>query len=181
MGRDAERSSGRSAVNRRSLGGLLVLLALAGCAAEPAEDGAALEEEVAADGTGAAAFDSARATRLGADAYGMRTYVVALLEAGPNRDVDSATAAELQRAHLDNVFRLADEGSLLLQGPFLDDGPLRGFYIFDATTIEQARELTETDPAVQAGWLEMELRPWYGSAALQEVYDIHRRIRQRNP
>lgn len=160
---------------------MLALLALAGCAVEPAEHRAATEQAAASDGTRPAAFDSVRAARLGADEYGMRSYVVALLRAGPNRDVDSATAAQIQRAHLDNVFRLADEGKLLLQGPFLDDDSLRGFYIFDATTIEEARELTETDPAVRAGWLQMELRPWYGSAALQDMYDIHRTIRRRNP
>ena len=147
---------------------LAALLMFAGCAADDAADAGV-------------AFDSALAARLGADQYGMRSYVVAFLKAGPTRDLDSATAAGLQRAHLDNLVRLADEGSLLLQGPFLDGGPLRGFYIFDATSIEQARELTETDPAIERGFLEMELRPWYGSAALAEVYGIHRRIRRENP
>lgn len=154
----------------------VLLLAAAGCTVETADEDASVGQEAPA-----AAYDSALAARLGADEYGMRPYVVALLTAGPNRDVDSATAAELQRAHLENVFRMADEGSLLLQGPFLDDGTLRGFYIFNVTTVEEARALTETDPAIQHGWLAMELRPWYGYAALQEVYDIHRQVRQRNP
>lgn len=120
----------------------VLLLAAGGCTVETAdEDASAGQEAPAAAGEDApavqeeeptAAYDSVLAARLGADEYGMHTYVVALLTAGPNRDVDSATAAELQRAHLDNLFRMADEGSLLLQGPFLDDGTLRGFYIFNA-------------------------------------------------
>lgn len=169
---------------RKHLASLVALLALGivfGCTMETPEEGASGDDPTAATGSPAVVYDSARATALGADEYGMRTYVVALLKAGPNRDLDSLTASEMQRAHLDNVFRLADEGALLLQGPFLDDGSLRGFYVFDATKLEEARRLTETDPAIRQGWLEMELRPWYGSAALQEVYDIHRRIRRLNP
>ena len=33
-------------------------------------------------------------------------------------------------------------------------------------TVEEARALTEKDPAVKAGRLVMELHPWYGSAAI---------------
>ncbi|GGQ07080.1 YciI family protein [Shewanella litoralis] len=60
-----------------------------------------------------------------------------------------------------------------MAGPFLTDGELRGIYIFDVETIEQAQQLTATDPAIKAGSLVMELVPWYGSAALMEVNAIH--------
>ncbi len=116
------------------------------------------------------------ARRLGADEYGMKAYVMAFLKSGPHPSPDSATAARLQRAHLDNINRLAEEGKLVLAGPFLDGGAVRGIYIFDVTTVEEARRLTETDPSIQAGALEMELHPWYGSAALLEVNAIHQQI-----
>lgn len=125
-------------------------------------------------------FDSIRAAKLGADDYGMKQFVMAFLKRGPNRDFDSATSAQLQRAHLDNITRLAEEGKLVLAGPFLDREDIRGIYIFDVKTIEEAKILTETDPAIQAGSLEMELRPWYGSAALLEVNHIHRKIAKIN-
>ncbi len=113
---------------------------------------------------------------LGADDYGMKQYVMAFLKTGPNRDHDSATAAQLQRAHLDNIFRLADEGKLVLAGPFLDKGDIRGIYVFNVKTIEEAAALTATDPAIQAGRLVMELHPWYGSAALLKVPEISKMI-----
>lgn len=113
------------------------------------------------------------AATLGADDYGMKQYVMALLKAGPNRDQDSATAVALQRAHMDNIKRLAEEGVLVLAGPFLDDGELRGVYLFNVVSIEEAEALTKTDPAVQAGRLIMELHPWYGSAALMKVNEWH--------
>lgn len=126
-------------------------------------------------------YDEELANELGADDYGMRQYVMAFLKAGPNRGQDSTRAAELQRAHLDNIRKMAEEGDLVLAGPFMDDGEIRGIYIFDVRTVEEARKLTETDPAVQAGRLEMELHPWYGSAALMKVNDIHGQISKENP
>ncbi len=121
-------------------------------------------------------YDSLLATRLGADPYGMKKYVFAFLKTGPNRSRDSLERATLQKAHLKNIMRLAEEGKLVLAGPFLDDQPLRGIYIFDVGTLEEARSLVETDPAVKAGSLVMELHPWYGSAALVEALKLHKRI-----
>lgn len=121
-------------------------------------------------------FDSILARQLGADNIGMRHYVMAFLKAGPNRSQDSVTAVQLQRAHMDNIRRMAEEGKLVLAGPFEDKGELRGIYVFNVSTMEEARALTESDPAVQAGRLVMELHPWYGSAALMQVNEIHNRI-----
>jgi uncharacterized protein YciI len=120
----------------------------------------------------ATVFDSLKAIKYGADEYGMKAYVMAFLKRGPNKDLDSSKKAELQAAHLKNIFRLADEGKLILAGPFFGDQDFRGIYIFDVDNIEDARKLTETDPAIQAGSLEMELLKWYGSAALLEVNEI---------
>ena len=118
-------------------------------------------------------YDSAFAASVGADDYGMSSYVMAFLKAGPNRSQDSTESAELQAAHLANIGRLAEEGKLAVAGPFLDNGELRGIYIFNVSSVEEARELTATDPAIQAGSLVMELHPWYGSASLKMVSEWH--------
>jgi uncharacterized protein len=122
------------------------------------------------------AYDSLLAQELGADDYGMKTYVMAFLKKGPNRDLDSAASADLQAQHMENINRMAEEGTLVLAGPFYGDGELRGIYLFDVATIEEAEALTNTDPAVQAGSLVMELQMWYGSAALMQVNAVHNRI-----
>lgn len=111
-----------------------------------------------------------------ADEYGMQTYILAYLKKGPNRDRSEADAAALQKAHMDNITALAESGQLVLAGPFLDDGEIRGIYIFNVSTIEEARALTATDPAIQAGSLVMDLVPWYGSGALQMVNEIHSKL-----
>lgn len=121
-------------------------------------------------------FDSLRAVKYGADEYGMKRYVMAFLKRGPNRDMDKEEASKLQAAHLENIGKLAEAGKLVLAGPFFGDGDLRGIYIFDVETVEEAEALTNTDPSIKAGILVMELIPWYGSAALMEVNEIHGKI-----
>ncbi len=126
------------------------------------------------------AFDEALAKRLGADEYGMKKYVIAFLKQGPDSNQNPAEAEKLQQAHLKNIMRMADEGTLILAGPFMDGGNLKGIYIFNVTTIEEAKKLTETDPAIKAGRLSMDLRPWYGSAALMEVMKIHKALEKKS-
>jgi len=121
-------------------------------------------------------YDSLLAKKYGADEYGMKPYVMAFLKKGPNRDLDSVEAEKLQRAHLDNIFKLADQGKLVVAGPFMDDTDIRGIYIFNVATVEEAKKLTETDPAIKKGSLVMELHPWYGSAALMQVNETHKKI-----
>ncbi|WP_372871810.1 YciI family protein [Shewanella sp.] len=123
-----------------------------------------------------AQYDEALAKQVGADEYGMKTYVMAFLKRGPNRNGTEEERATLQRAHLDNINRLAEAGKLVLAGPFLNDGELRGIYIFDVSTVEEAKVLTESDPAIKAGSLVMELVPWYGSSALTQVSLLHEKF-----
>jgi uncharacterized protein YciI len=124
-------------------------------------------------------FDAELAKKLGADDYGMKKYVMAFLKKGPNRNQDSATAAQLQAAHMANIGRMAEAGQLVVAGPFMDNGEIRGIYIFNCESVEKAKELTETDPAIKAGRLAMELHPWYGSAALMQVNETHTKIRKK--
>lgn len=130
---------------------------------------------------GEPAHDAALAEKLGADGYGMRSYVLALLESGPRRDHPADEAAALQRGHLAYIRKLSDEGKLLLAGPLLDQGPLRGIFVLDVATVDEARALVDADPAVKAGRLKVELHPWYGSAALRALPELHGRVARENP
>lgn len=121
-------------------------------------------------------FDQTLATELGADDYGMKHYVIAFLKRGPNQNQSQEEIQRLQRAHMDNIGKLAEQRKLVVAGPFMDDTELRGIYIFDVETVEEAQALTETDPAIKAGRLAMELHPWYGSAALIKSAEIHKTI-----
>jgi len=125
-------------------------------------------------------YDPELARHYGADEYGMKRYVLAFLKRGPKRTSTKAEADRLQKAHLENISRLAREGSLILAGPFLDEDDLRGIYLFDTESLEEARRLVESDPAIQAESLVMELKEWYGSAALMAVPQIHPMVEKRS-
>lgn len=125
-------------------------------------------------------YDAALAKKLGADDYGMKKYVMAFLKEGPTQLKDSAANMQLQMAHLKNIGRLAAEGKLVVAGPFLDNQPLRGIFIFNVETVEEAQKLTETDPAIKAGALVMELHPFYCSAALMQVVPIHNTLQKKS-
>ena len=121
-------------------------------------------------------FNQILAEEYGADDYGMKQYVMAFLKTGPNQDFSETEINEMQAAHMENIGKMADNGDLILAGPFTGDSILRGIYIFDVPTIEEAKILTESDPAIKAGSLEMELIQWYGSAALMAVPQLHEEI-----
>jgi len=91
----------------------------------------------------------------------MTTAYLALLTRGAKwtPEVTPATQ-EIQKAHLANIGLLAEMKKLVVAGPFGDNGNLRGIFVFKVGSIEEARTLTETDPAVKAGRLAIQLHPW---------------------
>lgn len=128
----------------------------------------------------APAYDSIAAKKYGADDYGMKKYVMAFLKRGPNRNLDATQASEIMTAHLKNINRMAEDGKLIIAGPFFGSGELRGIYIFDVQSIEAAETLTNTDPAIEAGTLEMELMEWYGPAGLMALGDLQKSLTKKS-
>lgn len=129
-------------------------------------------------------FDAQLAAELGADDYGMRSYVMVILKTGPNDKTltDEAKRAEIFKGHFSNMRSLAENKQLILAGPFGDpEGIRRGLYIFNVKTVEEAQKLVMTDPAVAAGIFTPEFTPYYGSAALMQVNSVHKRIAKENP
>lgn len=126
-------------------------------------------------------YDAELAQQLGADDYGMKMYVMAFLKQGPNRTQSPDEVAMLQKAHMENIKRMAANGDLVLAGPFAkNDQGIQGIYVFNVKTVEEAEALTNTDPAIKAGRLKMELIPWYGSAALMKVSEIGETLAKKN-
>lgn len=67
---------------------------------------------------------------------------------------------EIQKGHMANINRLAEMKKLVVAGPFGDNGTLRGIFVFRVNSLEEARELAASDPAVQAGRLALQIHPW---------------------
>jgi uncharacterized protein YciI len=130
----------------------------------------------------AAEYDAALVKRLGADAYGMRSYVFVLLKAGPTTGLAKEEQQKLFRGHMANIQRLAAEGKLLVAGPFGDNPQkLEGIFVFNLAKAEEVEPLLKADPAITAGLLAYEVYNWYGSAAVIEIPAIHPRIAKAQP
>ena len=91
----------------------------------------------------------------------MKEYFFVMLKRGPNRTNDSVTANNLQKGHMANIQKMANDGHLAIAGPFGDDGNWRGIFIFKTKTIEETKKLVEQDPMIKAGWLTYEIHPWW--------------------
>lgn len=127
-------------------------------------------------------YDKALADSLGADAYGMKSYVFVILKTGSETIEDKEKISEIFRGHLDNINRMANEGKLIIAGPLgKNDKAYRGIYIFDVKTTEEAAALLKTDPAIESGILDAEIFSWYGSAALPAYLKVHEKIEKERP
>jgi uncharacterized protein YciI len=91
----------------------------------------------------------------------MTTAYLAFLTRGEKWTPEKTPQTEaIQKAHMDNIIRLADMKKLVVAGPFGDDGTLRGIFVFKVASLAEAKALAETDPAVQAGRLALDIHPW---------------------
>ena len=63
--------------------------------------------------------------------------------------------------------KLNQAGKLVVAGPFSDNTELRGMLIFKLNSVDEARELMQADPAIQAGRLTLELHPWFAATGLR--------------
>ncbi|MDN3695121.1 YciI family protein [Chryseobacterium tructae] len=128
-------------------------------------------------------FNQELATSLGADQYGMKPYTIVMLTTGTAKIEDKAKMSNLMKGHMTNIGKLADEGKIIVAGPFLEKNKenYRGMFIFNTKSKEEAEQWVKTDPAVQAGVFSYEIFPWYGSAALPLYLKHHEEISKENP
>jgi hypothetical protein len=130
----------------------------------------------------APAFDAALAKKLGADARGMRSYVLVILKTGPTRVPNGPERDEMFAGHFANMERLSDAGKLAVAGPFGNNAEgWRGLFLFAVAEIDEAKALVATDPVIVKGEMIAEYHKWYGSAALMIVPETHKTIAKTDP
>ena len=126
-----------------------------------------------------ASYDSVLAQKLGGDERGMKQYVLVILTTGSADVKEKAQRDSLFAGHMKNIGRLAAEGKLAVAGPFgKNDIKYRGLFILNTTSIDEAKKWVDTDPTVIAGVFDAIYVPWYGSAAMMEVNNIHKKVQK---
>ena len=91
----------------------------------------------------------------------LTTYYFTFLRRGPKWTAEKTPETEkLQAAHMANINAMAQTGKLVIAGPFENAGEYAGVFIFKVATLDEARALAESDPAVKAGRLKADVHPW---------------------
>ena len=130
------------------------------------------------------AFDQKLADSLGADQRGMKTYLLVILKTGPkDKEIsDKKQRDELFKGHFSNMSEMVKAGKLKLAGPFATKNELgyRGIFLLDVKDEEEAKALLQNDPTIKNGVFEVEILPWFGSAAIPMHLKYHEKISKKN-
>jgi uncharacterized protein YciI len=106
-------------------------------------------------------------------------YVFVYLKTGPeSANKTREQSAEVFKGHMANMKRLADEGKLIIAGPFSKprDKAWRGIFLFDVATVEEAGSLTATDPGMIAGVFVAESHAVTGSPVLRKTSALEKEM-----
>lgn len=101
----------------------------------------------------------------------MTQYYMVFLRRGPAWTAAATPeSTKVSQAHRANIERLTKEGKMVVAGPFdgqSGDRALAGIFILRAGSMDEAKTLTESDPAVKAGRFVYEIAPWWGPKSLR--------------
>ncbi len=121
-------------------------------------------------------YNKALADSLGADEYGMKMYTLVILKSKEN-SLDKKTSDSLLNGHMQNIKKLVSQGKLIVAGPFgKNDKNYRGIFILNTSDMNEAKAFAESDPSIKGGIFEVDLFPWYGSAALAMYLNYHDKV-----
>lgn len=130
-------------------------------------------------------FNKKLADSLGADEMGMKNYMLVILKTGPKdaEITDKTQRSELFKGHFSNMETMQKAGKLKLAGPFATKNNLqyRGIFLLDVKSEDEAKTLLQNDPTIKSGIFEVEILPWYGSAAIPMHLKYHKIISKENP
>jgi uncharacterized protein YciI len=108
-------------------------------------------------------------------------YILVILKTGPNKITDKAKVDSLFTGHMQNINRLVDLGKLVVAGPLQkNEKEYRGIFILNVKTMEEARALMQTDPAISSKMLDTELYGWFGSSALPMYLPFSEKVGKKN-
>jgi uncharacterized protein YciI len=79
---------------------------------------------------------------------------------------------------MNNINRLVKEGKLIIAGPLgKNENNYRGIFILNnIKTLEEAKEILQTDQAIKDELLDYEIFTWFGSAAIPEYLPFDDKI-----
>lgn len=128
-------------------------------------------------------YEKELAKKLGGDDYGMKSYFLVILKTGTNTTAEKELISESFKGHMENIKKMVEGGKLIVAGPLgKNENSYRGIFILNnIKSVEEAKELLLTDPAIKNRLLDYEIFTWYGSAALPEYLPFSDKIWKQKP
>jgi uncharacterized protein YciI len=111
---------------------------------------------------------------------GQANYVFVLITTGPKAAEKSADERKsIFEGHMSNMQRLADEGKLIVAGPFggARNKNWRGLFIMDTPKVDEAKAWADSDPGVQSGVFSLEFRPMRASIELRKTMQFEKELK----
>lgn len=87
-------------------------------------------------------------------------FIFGFLMRGSSPQLPAAEAKQIQAGHLAYMGEMHKQGKLVAAGPFGGDSDWRGIVIYRVGSVEEAKGIAAGDPAVKAGRLTIDARPW---------------------
>lgn len=134
---------------------------------------------IAAALIGLSAWMSGCATHASGTGVQDAKYVFVYLKTGPESSNKTREQRdEIFKGHMENMQRLANEGKLMIAGPFSQprDKAWRGIFLFDVVTVDEARALTASDPGVIAGVFVAEAHGVTGASSLRKAAVLEKQL-----
>lgn len=112
----------------------------------------------------------------------MQTYTFVYILTGQATDIDAKTQDEAFQGHFSNMTRMAEDGDLLIAGPYWQPqtwNDMRGMWIFNTDDREQASEFAATDPPGKLGIFVFDILQFKTDDALLELPRLEKEDEQR--
>jgi uncharacterized protein YciI len=87
----------------------------------------------------------------------MKQYMVVLLV--ENANGKGHDDPQMMKKHLAFIRGQVESGTVVLVGPFTDNGKIAGMFIMDVPTADDAKKLLAAEPMTSAGWVVPEVHP----------------------
>jgi uncharacterized protein YciI len=107
----------------------------------------------------------------------MKSYIFVILKTGTNTSTNKIEVDKAFAGHMTNMNTMVEAGKLVVAGLLAQMiKTIVVFFILNESDMEKAKILLATDPAIKAKFLDYDIFPWYGSAALSEYLEASDKV-----
>ena len=93
----------------------------------------------------------------------IKRYFFVELIPNPEINLEASERGKIQQQHLQNIKMMAENGQLVMAGPFQEGG---GLFFLDVADLKTAEELVKNDPTILSKLNTYKIKAWYTEKGL---------------